>query len=74
MDLLIDDAGPRVLHNRDLQAFGVDIRRNAAKRSADIWPVGHAARKPNKLPVVKNRRSKRQMVEMTSSRISVVRQ
>ena len=55
VDLLIDDAGAGIFHDRDLQSFGIDVGRDAAQRPADIRPMRHAAGKSDQRALVEDR-------------------
>ncbi len=62
------------LHDRHLQAFGVDIGRGAVERAADVGPMRHAARECHHLAVVEDRHGEGHVVEMAAGDVGIVGQ
>ena len=63
-----------VLHQRNLQAFGINVGGHAVEDAANVLPVRHAGGKRNDLALVKNRDGKRQVVQVGTSDVGVVGQ
>ena len=61
-----------VLHDRDLQAFGVDVGGDAAERAADVRPVRHAAPRSRPAAVVEDRHREGEVVEVAAGGVGVV--
>ena len=70
--LLVRLAAPVDLHDRHLQAFGIDVRRALLQRAADVRPVRHAAREADHLAVVEHRHRERHVVEVRAGGVGVV--
>ena len=73
-EILVDDPGPLVFEDRDLQTFRIDVGGHAAERAADIRPVRHADGEPDQRAVVEDRQAEGQVVEMAAGDIGVVGQ
>ena len=71
-EFLVDDACALILHDRDLDAFGEDVRRDLAERAADIEPMRHAAGERDQLALVEDRHREGEVVEMAAGGVGVV--
>ena len=70
--LLVRHALAIDLHDRHLQAFGVDVGRGAVERAADVGPVRHAAGERHHLAVVEDRHGEGHVVEVAAGDVGVV--
>ncbi len=69
---LVQFAGAIHLHDRHLQAFGIDIRRDPAERAADVLPMRHAGRKSDQFVAGEDRHRERHVIEVAAGGVGVV--
>ena len=73
-ELLVRHALAIDLHDRHLQAFGVDVGGGAVERAADVRPMRHAAGERHHLAVVEDRHRECHVIEMAAGDVGVVGQ
>jgi hypothetical protein len=69
ISVLVDLAAVVQFQDRDLQAFGENIRRHAAERAADVEPMRHAAGEPDQHAFVEDRQRERDVIEVAAGEI-----
>ena len=70
--VVVDHAAVVQFHDRDLQAFGIDVRGHAAERAADVEPMRHAAGEADQGSLVEDRQRQRDVIEVAAGEIGVV--
>jgi hypothetical protein len=72
-EFLVDHAFLLAFHDRDLDAFGVDVGGDAAEISADVLPVRHAAGEAREHALMEDGHRHGEMVEMAAGEVRIIR-